>query len=280
MSPKLNFDPNPNPIIFELCFVTVETAKLWLGGGFKNRRVQITRVLTYAESMKRGQFPLTHQPVAFNEKNQLVDGQHRLHAIIKSGIPCWLYVARYTQFTAAHFDGLDCGATRTAACKASIEEIEHPNTKVAVAKMIASYFHPSKIIQYWQQKEILELFEVAFQELPMSVEFKYAPFYSACIFSFGAAPDTVRRFYKTVITCQGAADRCPALAISLYLRGKKKKGGDGKSRTEDAMKTFQCLYHFMHGTPVEKVAFGKQGLEYFKAKQQETSRAIESILGA
>ena len=39
-----------------------------------------------ATLIKNGEFTLTHQGIAFDEDGNLIDGQHRLHAIIKAGI--------------------------------------------------------------------------------------------------------------------------------------------------------------------------------------------------
>jgi hypothetical protein len=47
-----------------------------------NRR----RVLQLAQIMKAGKWHITHQGLAFDSENNILDGQHRLHAIVESGV--------------------------------------------------------------------------------------------------------------------------------------------------------------------------------------------------
>lgn len=63
--------------------------------------------------MSRNAWPITHQGIAFDEFGQLIDGQHRLHAIVKSKktIPC--LVSTGIQFEAVSV--IDRGLKRNAA---------------------------------------------------------------------------------------------------------------------------------------------------------------------
>src|SRR5258708_2556984 len=60
-------------------------AKIWLNNNFRNRPVKQDVIASYARDMKNGTWMPTHQGVAFNDRDELIDGQHRLHAIILSG---------------------------------------------------------------------------------------------------------------------------------------------------------------------------------------------------
>ena len=65
--------------------VTPQMATKWLEGNTHNRRLRQTRVDQYARDMRNGQWLVTHQGVAFTPDGVLVDGQHRLWAVIESG---------------------------------------------------------------------------------------------------------------------------------------------------------------------------------------------------
>jgi hypothetical protein len=74
--------------------ISPETAADWLDNRnlsenrpFNNRRVSNHIVRKYAEAMSEGRWLLTHQGIAFDREGWLLDGQHRLHAIIEAGIP-------------------------------------------------------------------------------------------------------------------------------------------------------------------------------------------------
>lgn len=65
--------------------VTPALAEQWLARNTKNRNLKPTRVKLYADDMARGNWRLTHEGIAFDCHGALVDGQHRLRAVIKSG---------------------------------------------------------------------------------------------------------------------------------------------------------------------------------------------------
>jgi hypothetical protein len=59
-----------------------------------NRPLRENIVQIYASDMKNGRWALTHQGIAFNDRGQLYDGQHRLWAIALSGVPIKTTVTR------------------------------------------------------------------------------------------------------------------------------------------------------------------------------------------
>jgi len=75
--------------------VTPEQAKEWIeNANAKNPRKAINwgNVTRFAEIMEAGKFTTTHQGIAFDRFGNLVDGQHRLLAVIKSGVAIYLMV--------------------------------------------------------------------------------------------------------------------------------------------------------------------------------------------
>jgi hypothetical protein len=52
------------------------------GNGIASKK----RIADYVEHIKTGHFLTTHQGIAFSDSGVLLDGQHRLHAIVQSGI--------------------------------------------------------------------------------------------------------------------------------------------------------------------------------------------------
>lgn len=57
-----------------------------------NRRLSEATVQNYAGEMRAGHWQLTHQGIAFDVNGNLVDGQHRLAAIIEYGAPIEMMV--------------------------------------------------------------------------------------------------------------------------------------------------------------------------------------------
>src|SRR4051812_47344546 len=72
--------------------VTPEMASQWLRYNNHNRAMRKSVWERYAEDMRAGRWLLTHQGVAFDEEGNLVDGQHRLRAVVESGVTVELSV--------------------------------------------------------------------------------------------------------------------------------------------------------------------------------------------
>lgn len=66
----------------EVVNVTMTIAKKWLGTNTHNRNISQSRVDTYATDILADKWHLTHQGIAFDKEGVLMDGQHRLLAVI------------------------------------------------------------------------------------------------------------------------------------------------------------------------------------------------------
>lgn len=97
----------------EIRCVTPEMAKAWLGQNTNNRTVRGAVVDRYAQAMKEGSWIATHQGIAFDIDGRLVDGQHRLLAIVKSGVSVDMMITFNLDVKA--YGGMDQGAARNAA---------------------------------------------------------------------------------------------------------------------------------------------------------------------
>ena len=98
---------------FELVLVTPELAAEWLVMNVEiNRSVRNAKVSAIARDIKNGAWRITHQAIAFDWDGKLIDGQHRLKAIIKSEVPTKVWVFRGLDPTT--FTVIDSGCARTA----------------------------------------------------------------------------------------------------------------------------------------------------------------------
>lgn len=97
----------------EIIKITPEQAKNWLKFNFINRPIRPSFISTYATSMKQGKWILSHQGIAFDKAGRLVDGQHRLSAIIMANTPVDMLVT--TDASDELFKVVDNGAKRSIA---------------------------------------------------------------------------------------------------------------------------------------------------------------------
>lgn len=73
--------------------ITPDLAAEFLKRNTGNRAIRKTAVNQYADDLRRGNWKLTHQGVAISPNGRLLDGQHRLSAIVQSGISAQMVVA-------------------------------------------------------------------------------------------------------------------------------------------------------------------------------------------
>lgn len=94
--------------------ITPQQADEWLKAKNyqDNRKLRASVVDRYARDMESGKWTTTHQGIAFNTRGELIDGQHRLAAIAKSGVSITLTVS--TDVPCASFAHVDLGFSRTA----------------------------------------------------------------------------------------------------------------------------------------------------------------------
>jgi hypothetical protein len=93
--------------------VTPEVASAMLCHNTGNREVRDSVVAKYMRVISRGEWRVTHQGIAFDYNGQLIDGQHRLMAVVRTGIAVDMMVTRGVD--PETFAVLDQGARRTAA---------------------------------------------------------------------------------------------------------------------------------------------------------------------
>lgn len=116
--------------------VTPTMAARWLKSNFRNRPVAEDVVKAYARDMATQRWMPTHQGIAFNEQDQLIDGQHRLHAIIKCGLTVRMMVTfgLPVQIAGTEMTTMDCvdrGRTRTVADQLKIQHGFKQGTVIA-----------------------------------------------------------------------------------------------------------------------------------------------------
>ena len=91
--------------------VTPEMAKEYLAKNTDNRNKRGWWVSGLASQIKRGEWIPTHQGVGITKSGKLIDGQHRLEAIIEANIPVEMMVTTGVRDDA--YKVLDNGIKRT-----------------------------------------------------------------------------------------------------------------------------------------------------------------------
>ncbi len=117
--------------------ITPARAAELLEANTTNRPLSRPVVRSFAEAMRRGEWLVTHQGIAFDVNGVLVDGQHRLAAIIEADLPVELTV--FSEVAEGTFDVLDIGKRRTAADVLAIEGEKNSTMLAAMVRTVWLY---------------------------------------------------------------------------------------------------------------------------------------------
>jgi hypothetical protein len=91
--------------------ITPDIAREWLDSMAPNRKISRTNLDNLIKAMESGRWHMDGSPIKFNRGGQLIDGQHRLQAIIETGMPQKFLVVWGVDETA--MTTLDTGKSRS-----------------------------------------------------------------------------------------------------------------------------------------------------------------------
>lgn len=98
-------------LVGEIVKITPVMATAWLERCEANRPLCDATVKLYARQMAAGTWPINGETIKFDEAGNLIDGQHRLWAIVESGVTIECFVVRGVATGA--FDTIDVGKKRS-----------------------------------------------------------------------------------------------------------------------------------------------------------------------
>lgn len=147
MNARMTPDPNDDRVrvpgteyTVELMYIDPKTAQKFLDLNCKNNRKLVdSNIEKIAEDMSRKKWRATHQGIAFDYQENLIDGQHRLTAIVQSGATVPMIVWRNvpTEF----FSLTDRGATRSYHTVLNLAGKKNSNAFNSVVRKLTNLIH-------------------------------------------------------------------------------------------------------------------------------------------
>lgn len=134
-SPKMTSTTNPE-MMTATQIVTPQLAAHYLEDQRCNRPLNRRLVAHLATEIAAGRWRCTHQGIALDEEGLLVDGQHRLSAIVAAGIPCRILVSYGVPWESV-LDSVDQGVRRTAGQLGTMRGETNAAEKAAIGKLLA-----------------------------------------------------------------------------------------------------------------------------------------------
>lgn len=110
--------------------ITPAKASQYLLTSKGNRPISRPTVRSYADSMKQGKWMLNGVSIIFDTEGHLIDGHHRLNAVVEAQVPVEMTVCRGVDTKA--FTTYDCGLQRRLGQLLAMQDVKNYNTCGAV----------------------------------------------------------------------------------------------------------------------------------------------------
>lgn len=251
----------------KLVKVTPKMAAAWLEMN-KNRKVRKDRVALLVRAILGDRWVTTHQGIAFDMEGGLIDGQHRLSAIVEAGIPVRMLVT--TNLPRESMVAMDRGAVRdTGDTLHLLHGIDNARFKTSLARIIlaikAGVNHVGYTVDDGEIQSHLLAYDDHYNWL-FSIEgwmkVKYAPFAAALIYAYPTRPDKVVAFTRSVIEPANLPTQSPVFKAIDILH--TRRGSGGGRRLIAFRSTLRCLKAYCEGEVMQRVSDNPLGVEYFR----------------
>jgi hypothetical protein len=275
--------------------ITPAIAKDYLARNVTNRNLRESTVKAYERDMRAGNWIPTHQGIAFNDAGELIDGQHRLSAIVRAEVTVRLLVTRGIPRKAAGLhtmDAVDRGANRSVADQLRVQHgYSNPNLAAAAATAIASICVSGKLgrVTVAQTLQILEIYGRQITDIGVAVDkvgekrLRRSQFVAALSFARQVEPHATDRFLQGMITGAGLAVDSPILLLRNFLFSDAStqwtSSGLRTHRTDMAFLVLNSLLQFVESAAATKLYEGPRGFAHFAGLQKQNLTTISKIFG-
>lgn len=266
-----------------------ELQKLVDEGTFRNRNINKDLVNTYASDMARGRWGITHQGLAFDEYGRLLDGQHRLWAVIKAGIPVVMAVTTGVPATTngkmdlPTMDLLDRGKVRSIGQQLHIAHgVVGAGQVAATIRSIAYvYTNDSGIkLSITQTVELINMYDRDIQAIfnrTTHTRQRVGPVCGPMAVYRSVSPDKADEFATGYFTKESLAKGSPILALIKWVE--LHPGYGGKEVVFQKLKAVAyALHQHHHGLEVEAIKTTDEALYWLSAMNKQHGEVIRKMI--
>lgn len=266
--------------------VTPKIAEKMLTSNNHNRPVYQTTVDCYARDMRLGLWKQNNQGIGFDVNGTLIDGQHRLRAIIQSGVSIEMVIV--TELPVESQMTVDVGKLRSTGDNLHLIGEDNGNLRAAVVRGLI-ILCCSNGVRYGKTsfgliKKVMDIYK---KEIDAVIENKmiirslnYSPALSA--FCFAAKcyfPESIE-FEKKYFSGENLIHGDPILAFRNYmLRRTDNVRIGGSERIIVSHNALTCLMHHVTKNNISVVRHTASGHDFFYTKQKNTINKVNELLG-
>lgn len=276
--------------------ITPTKARTWLENNFRNRPLKEDVIESYAREMTNGTWARTHQGIAFNDADELIDGQHRLHAVMRSGKSIWMMVTfglpkEIEGKEMTTMDAVDRGRPRSVADQLKIQHGMSKGVEIAAVCMsIAHLCNPvrTRRLSVGETLQIFRAFETPVQWVVdhrvKAHGLKQAGLLAA--FAFAMVTETedagpqITKLYLQLTRGENLEEGMPMWLLRNFLLSDEAKlltRGSHRGLSEVAL---SAILAHLQGRVLSKLDVSTDGVEHFRSLQTERVALVAALFRA
>lgn len=262
---------NANNLRTVVMDVTPALAASWLEKNLCNRDLSQALVDQYAHEVRLDNWALTHQGICLTNNGEPLDGQHRLWAVVQSGITVRMMVT--FGMTRELMDRIDSGRSRSLRDVLTLEGVTNAKKEQSYLRQCRLLISgnrallPIKSRAGWTdaRKPYAAGLDWATGKLVSFRLWGAAPIAGALAFCHRAWPETVARFGERLVSGAGLVHGAPELALRRHVEEAHAIGGNERARLALAKRTVGAVYAAVQGRTLMKVIEADGPLEAARA---------------
>jgi hypothetical protein len=249
----------------ELVNVTPDIAEMYLANNGHNRPLNRNRVSSLSAAMQSGEWKLNGETIILSETGKLLDGQHRLKAVVHYGKPVDLLVARGAPDDS--FITIDTGKTRSTGDILHMTGVNDGGISAAVAKLLWQMLRrqslqtpapASYLIKVLDRYPSAKKWIAATAGSKVNTVTSRSCLVLACVYleDIAQKPYDAGRFFKAVTEGANLPEGDPVLALRNRLITVRSSGGRLDSSWSWPI-TAKAVSYFEAGQKVSKLRYVK-----------------------
>lgn len=241
-------------------YVTPTLAAKWLAANHDaNRTIRRPKVISAVEDMKGGRWKFTHQGICFDGSDVLIDGQHRLTAIVESQWAVWMLV--FHSENCEITDPIDRNAPRTIGFITGLD-----NRTAAACRVLLGFETGGEHQSDVTPGEVADVFgrhEAQLEQIAGRSQIQ-GGILAAAVWTMPIDSSRVLAFLQQVTTGEMLRSGDPAFAFRSWRERNKRCG-----TWESAMATLNCLRFFLCKAQMGAVFTGDMGYRAITAQRRK-----------
>lgn len=260
-------------------------------GEFRQRAVSDKRVDQYALEMKRGHWVVNSSGIAFDENGDIVNGQHRLWAIVKSGVTVrtlWITELPVTnevedsKLTVNTIDTEDCGKPRLVSQQLQMDGVKSAFLIGAGLRVIAQICtYQSVKLNVNQSRELLDIYQSPMYRIMEATHTNtriLKGYILGTLAMYRIADATKADEFATEFhEMSGLGKGSPVTALINYFRNHATSGGALQFNAVKVV-ALACQHHF-NGEKINALRSADQGVEWLCSTQKSKVTKVREVLG-